>query len=215
MESAQTASRSICFYFSVVPHDLKLAKRLIGQIKAHHPEADIIAMPDGFNPHLDCLSLPSKKRLKRLDIAGFNYRNISDAVAHSRAERFIKLDPDCYLSRPIHRWPLADIAGRGMQVPSMAPGVPLMHGACWIATREVLQAVKDDNPFRSVDYEHPGNIHPDGSYVEIVGLFKGLARVLDPMHWGDWSDVFIGWDVERDRPQPAYAITHPVKPIKR
>lgn len=101
----------IGFHFSVIPSEVELANRLLGQIQTYHPDAPVAIVGDGeFDPKGLQLSQNCRffagEHLKRVGCVGkFSHRNFSAALEHCQSDWIVKLDPDSYLVRPIQHFP--------------------------------------------------------------------------------------------------------------
>jgi hypothetical protein len=196
----------ILFAFNFCDQDLPLANRLVGQVQDYHPDAKILGIADGFEGATQFPVWDDRRHLKRLGgkVAEYSHRQFQ-AMASIEADLYIQLDPDCYLARPIQRWPeVALIAG--CKLPR--PDYTLLHGCCWVARPELVMQIAESSPFVGSDYS---GSEPNGSASENEGFSRGLARALDPIHWGTFRDCWYSKRRNNDRVQPGYAITHPVK----
>jgi len=136
---------SCCFYFNI-HGDEALAQRLHGEIQQFHPDADIVAIADGPLQSPIPWAIEGEHLKTHGSIVRFIHRNLTEVLARSEAEVFIKVDPDTYLLHPLDPTPTAPWAGRvGLVPPRGLPWVTepgrFCSGFCWAMQRGTMEAL--------------------------------------------------------------------------
>ena len=112
----------IGFVFATAPHDWHLAPRLVAQIQQHHPGAEILCLPDGFDPEPSpgVPTVASTTPLKRPgSIHTYSYRKLALALeSMPEFDVLVQLDPDTSLIGSLPPMPSADWFGVPIASPS-------------------------------------------------------------------------------------------------
>ncbi len=213
------------FLFHVY-QDEPLAERLIGELRTHYPDADILCLGDGpvaegFSDacQIHNVTFHPGDRLKPMEHGGqWCDRAFQFFLSHSQSPILVKLDPDSRLWKPFTAFPATDWFG---DVRPKGFFRPLIRGGCMGFSRSVVERITSSGSLSNPIYARLpfGYLRysvfrwPDETpSEEWVGFSDGiLADVMfrlgiPPVQW---SEVCIKFRDTLPADLSPYSVTHP------